>query len=267
MYRAIDRYEGVVSIGEKRTAVVTGAGKGIGEAVAERLLSRGYTVVGLDIDEEALGRTSSRLQELGSFVAEVLDITSESDVASCLEGLKNSVSPITVLVNNVGGSMGVSQSIEDIGVSDWDAVMTYNLRSTFLVTRAAVPYMKAAGWGRIVNLSSIAGRGRSYFGGTPYAAAKAGILGFTRQASRELGPHGITINAVAPGVVMSGDRIETYWYRRKTEEEREGFLNQVPVGRLGTNEEIAAVVAFLCSEEASYITGAVVDVNGGFWVG
>lgn len=252
---------------EKRTAIVTGAARGIGKAVVGKLLSRGHTVAGFDVDEQALQEMVPEMSHLGVFIPATVDVSSEADIEASVQSLQEQFGPITIVVNNVGGSMGISQAIENVTSDEWDSIIELNLKSTFLVTRKVVPLMKEAQWGRIVNMTSIAGRGRSYFGGTPYAAAKAGIIGFTRQGSRELGAHGITINAVAPGVVMSGERIERYWHDRKSEEERQGFLRLVPLGRLGTNEEIAAVVDFLCSEESSYITGAVIDANGGFWVG
>ncbi len=251
----------------KRIAVVTGVGKGIGKDVASRLLARGHTVAGFDIDEQALEAAASELAHCGTFVPRRVDVTSETEVQASVQSLYDQFGPVTILINNAGGSMGLSKEIDSISLSEWDLVVEVNLRSTFLVTRAVLPVMKEAQWGRIVNMASIAGRGRSYFGSTAYAAAKAGIIGFTRQGSGELGPHGITMNAVAPGVVMSGERIATYWHHNKTEEERQGLLRTTPLGRLGSNAEIAAAVDFLCSDESSYITGAVIDVNGGCWVG
>lgn len=127
--------------------------------------------------------------------------------------------------------------------------------------------MKSQRYGRIVNISSMAGRGRSVLGGAPYAAAKAGIIGLTRHISMDLGQYGITINAVAPGTVLSGPRVEDYWKNRKSEAERQAFLASNPLGRLGTVDDIADAVLFLSSDKAAYITGAVLDVNGGSWVG
>lgn len=245
---------------------MTGAAKGIGKEITQRLLSLGHKVIGFDIDEKALETMVSDLAYTDKFLSYKVDVTSESEIKNSVKLAHDSFGPITILVNNAGGSMSLSKTIETITTPEWDLVIEYNLKSTFLVTKAVVPFMKEAKWGRIVNFASIAGRGRSYFGATPYASAKAGIIGFTRQGSRELGPYGITMNAVAPGVVNSGERISQYW-QNKTEEEKQALLNLIPVGRLGTNQEIAAIAAFLCSDESSYITGAVIDVNGGFWVG
>ncbi len=211
--------------------------------------------------------TAYELSKQGKFFGIGADVTDEGSVNAAISAVYHDAGHIEVLVNNAGGSMGVSQAIEEISLEEWEKVININLRGTFLCAKVVIPFMKTAQWGRIVNISSMAGRSRSYFGGTPYAAAKAGIIGFTRQASKELGRFGITMNAVAPGVVISGERISNYWYNKKTAEERQGFLDLVPVGRTGTNEDIAEVVTFLCSEKSSYITGAVIDVNGGLWVG
>ena len=251
----------------KRLAVVTGAATGIGKAISQRLLQDNYEVAGLDLNEEELRATEKELAPQGCFFGIRTDVTAENQVIAAMEAIYQKIGHIDALVNNAGGSMGVSQAIELISLEEWDKVINVNLRSTFICAKAVIPYMKKNKWGRIVNISSLAGRSRSYFGGVPYASAKAGIIGFTRQGSKELGPFGITMNAVAPGVVISGERISNYWYNRKTEEERQGFLNLVPVGRTGNNDDVSEVVSFLCSEKNSYITGAVIDVNGGFWVG
>lgn len=145
-------------------------------------------------------------------------------------------------------------------------MIALNMRSVFLCTREAVKIMRKQQYGRIVSLSSMAGRSRSVFGGAPYAAAKAGVIGFTRQCSKDMGPIGVTINAVAPGTVMSGDRISGFW-ANKSEEDKAFFFKSNPSGRLGVPKDIARTIVFLCHEDASYINGAVIDVNGGMWVG
>jgi NAD(P)-dependent dehydrogenase (short-subunit alcohol dehydrogenase family) len=174
---------------------------------------------------------------------------------------------IDVLVNNVGGSMGIAKPVEDITLEEFEKVLALNLRGTFLCCRAVIPVMKKNRHGRIINMSSMAGRSRSVFGGTPYAAAKSAILGFTRQASRDLGRHGITINAVAPGTIVASERIREYWEVNRTEEERRMIVDMAPVGRMGDALDVARCVLFLADEGASYITGSVLDVNGGAWVG
>ena len=174
---------------------------------------------------------------------------------------------IDVLVNNAGGSFRINGSIETIDAIDWDKVIRLNLRNQFLFIRGVVPTMKERKYGRIICMSSKAGRSRgSGNSGSPYTAAKAGILGLVRQASADLGPFGITVNAVAPGVIMSGERIKNYWAKRSPEDVA-AHLKNIPVNRFGVNEDVAYAVLFLCNERASFINGAVIDINGGAWVG
>jgi NAD(P)-dependent dehydrogenase (short-subunit alcohol dehydrogenase family) len=155
--------------------------------------------------------------------------------------------------------------VEEISEEEWDAVLTLNLRGLFLCTRAVVPGMKARRWGRIVNVSSTAGRTRSWFGGAHYTASKAGVIGFSRQCAAELAPYGITVNVVAPGVTLS-ERVAARW-EAKPADERAFIQGLIPAGRLAHPDEPAAAIAFLCSEDASYMSGAVLDVNGGLFIG
>ena len=253
----------------KRVAIITGAALGIGRAVVEKMLRAGHTVFGLDINTDALAQASRDLEPVfaGQFWGKTVNVTDEEGITCCFDSILSQTGRIDILVNNAGGSGSISQSIEDIPPADWDRIVSLNLRSTYLCIRAAVPSMKKERWGRIVNMSSMAGRSRSLFGGAPYAASKAAIIGLTRQISRDLGPFGITVNAVAPGLVLSGERIESYWNNKKTPEERNGILTGTPMRRAGTAEDIASGVAFIVGEEASFITGAVLDINGGYWVG
>lgn len=252
---------------ESRVAIVTGGADGIGKATSELLLMNGYRVVAFDIAEEKLKSCDSEFSGKGTFLSYVTDVTDEESVNKSVGDVLQHFGRIDVLVNNAGGSMAISQSVELIDVADWDKVIRLNLRSVFLCTKAVVPIMKKQKYGRIISMSSMAGRGRSYFGGTPYATAKAGILGFTRQSSKDLGPYNITINAVAPGIILSGERIKTYWNTKKSQEERDGAIGATSVKRMGESEDVARTVLFLADENSSYITGAVIDVNGGIWVG
>ncbi len=251
---------------ETAVAIVTGGGGGIGKSIAARMLESGMTVVALDLNEQALEACRA---EFGSerFFTAACSVTDEDSVKRTVEDVTARLGRIDVLVNNAGGSFGVSQPVDCIDVADWDRVVDLNLKGTFLCIKAVVPVMKRQHYGRIVNISSMAGRGRSVLGGAPYAAAKAGIIGLTRHISMDLGQYGITINAVAPGTVLSGERVENLWNTRKTQEERRSFLSGNALGRLGTPEEIAGAVVFLSGPDAAYITGAVLDVNGGSWVG
>lgn len=248
-----------------RTAVVTGGADGIGKEIVCQLLKAGYGVAIFDVKQEKLEQTAKEL-EGQRVLGVVCDVSREDSVVKAFEQVDQTFGRVDVLVNNAGGSLAISQPLDEIRAEDWDKVIALNLRGTFLCTKEAVARMRRQGGGRIVNMSSMAGRSRSVFGGAPYAAAKAGIIGLTRQCSKDLGPLGITINAIAPGTVISGDRIQHYW-ENKTPEEKQRFFDQNPSGRLGEPNDIARAVLFLADENASYINGAVLDINGGMWVG
>ena len=249
----------------KRNAIVSGGADGIGKAIVTRLLDDGFSVCAFDIVDEKIAAAEEEFKDK-EFFAIKCNALDEEAVKEAFNKAMEKFDKLDVLVNVVGGSMAISQPVDQIEFDGWMKVLALNLNSTFLCTREAVKLMRENGYGRIVNLSSMAGRSRSVFGGAPYATAKAGILGFTRQTSKDLAPIGITINAVAPGTVMSGDRISGYW-DKKTEEDKKLFFSTNPSGRLGDISEVAACVAFLCREDSGYINGACIDVNGGMWVG
>ena len=252
---------------EKRTAIVTGMADGIGRFITERLLDDGYAVIGVDYREEQLSETSAVLRERGDFTPQRANVLDYDDVHAMAERVFAEKGRIDILVNNVGGSGAISQPMEEISLEDWERVLNLNIKSSFLCIHAVLPYMKRAKWGRIVNMSSMAGRSRSYFGGVPYATAKAALIGMVRQGSREMAPFGITINAVAPGVIVASERIRNYWDTKRSEEERVELVKSIPAGRTGTGDDVAGAIAYLVSDDASYVTGAVLDVNGGIWVG
>jgi len=253
---------------DQKVAIVTGGAKGIGKSVSERLASEGAIVVIVDIDvtsgEELAKKLNRETKE--NCVAVMGDIAKEDGVAKVVRQTIDNFAKVDILVNNAGGSLGAPMIFLDLSITDWDKVVALNLRGTFLCVKEVLPHMKQRQYGRIVNVSSLAGRSRSYFGNAAYAASKAGIIGLTRHISKELGGYGITINAVTPGFTISGDRVRAYW-DKKTEQEKKDFLRDFPLGRPGEPEEQAAAIAFLCSDDASYINGAVLDVNGGAWVG
>ena len=251
---------------DHRIVMVTGGSSGIGLAITSHFLDAGAFVAVLDTSEANLTRCKSQLSSERLFPI-LCDVTQQQDVEHATAAVLSKFGRIDVLVNNAGGSFGVSQPIDLIEEADWEKVLKLNLTGTFLCIKSVLPQMKCQRYGRIVNISSMAGRGRSVLGGAPYAAAKAGIIGLTRHISMDLGQYGITINAVAPGTVLSGPRVEDYWKNRKSEAERQAFLASNPLGRLGTVDDIADAVLFLSSDKAAYITGAVLDVNGGSWVG
>lgn len=251
---------------KQRVAIVTGVGDGLGKGIAVLLLQNGYRVAGFDNCPKSLEVLASEVTN-GVFLSCVANVLDEDSVNEAVARVMERFGKIDVLVNNVGGSMGIAKPVEEISLEEFEKVLALNLRSTFLCCRAAIPVMKQNGYGRIINISSMAGRSRSVFGGTPYAAAKAAILGFTRQSSKDLGRHGITINAIAPGTVLASERIRQYWEVNRTVEERKLVVDMTPVGRMGDAEDVARCVLFLADEGASYITGSVLDVNGGAWVG
>ena len=249
----------------KRVAIVSGGADGIGKEVVLEMLEVGYAVAAFDISQPKLDTICKELADQ-DFIGIHCNAVDEGSVKAAFEIVMEHYGRVDALVNIAGGSLAISQPVDMIDVEGWDKVIDLNMRSVFLCTKEAVKIMRSQKYGRIVSLSSMAGRSRSVFGGAPYAAAKAGVIGFTRQASKDLGPIGVTINAIAPGTVMSGDRISGFW-ANKTEEDKEFFFKSNPSGRLGVPRDIARTVVFLCHEEASYINGAVIDVNGGMWVG
>lgn len=248
-----------------QVALITGSARGIGRTVARRLASEGADLALNDLDAAALEGLVAEIRGLGRRVLALpADITNTAQVNAMVQRAADEFGRIDVLINNAGGSRG-PRSLLEVTDENWHDVITFNLTSVFLCVRAVVPVMRRQGGGRIVNLASLAGRSRSTVGGPPYAAAKAGVIGFTRHVSRELAEYGIAMNAVAPGPIAT-ERIRQR-YGEKPAEERERIFREIPLGRLGTPEEVASVIAFLASAEASYIVGAVIDVNGGIWVG
>ena len=222
-----------------RTALVTGTAHGIGAAIAAALERNGANVHGVDRDS--------------------VDVTDREQVAALVAGIGR----VDILVNNAGGVVGqVGRPLDEVSDDDWQAVVDANLTSTFVCTRAVVPGMKAAGYGRIVNISSGAGRSVSLTGIQAYASAKAGQIGFTRQTAHELGPFGITVNSIAPGFVLSNPTSIRQW-ESYGEEGQRAMLGNIATRRLGEPEDIANGVLFFVAEEASWVTGQVISIDGG----
>ena len=242
---------------EEHVAIVTGAGGGIGRATATALARRGALVVAVDIDASAADATAAAIMSLGgAAVAVAADISGPEGASIMVEAALSCGSGIAILVNGAG-ILRRSLAIE-ISPTEWGDVVASNLSGPFFASVAVYPHMMANGWGRIVNVASMAGRATSTLGGAHYTAAKAGLLGLTRHLAREWTPHGITVNAVSPGI------IRTPMVERNTDPiALERIRTAIPSGRLGTPEEVANVICFLASAEASYVTGANVDIHGG----
>ena len=222
-----------------RVALVTGTAHGIGAGIAAALEGHGAVVHSHDRDTVDVSDT----EQVARLVAEI--------------------GRIDILVNNAGGVVGqVGRPLEEVSDEDWQAVVDANLTSTFVCTRAVAPGMKAAGWGRIVNISSGAGRSVSLTGIQAYASAKAGQLGFTRQSAHELGPFGITANAIAPGFVLSNPTSIAQWESYGDEGQRR-LLDGIATRRLGSPEDIANGVLFFVADESSWVTGQVLSIDGG----
>jgi NAD(P)-dependent dehydrogenase (short-subunit alcohol dehydrogenase family) len=240
-----------------RTAIVTGAGRGIGRAIALRLAAEGARVIVADIDGPAARTTTREIRGTGGTArAQRVDVTRPASVGSMVGSSIARFGDIDVLVNNAG--MLRSTRAADIAAAEWHAVLNANLTGAFLVAHAVYPSMRRRGAGRVVNMASMAGRATSTLGGAHYTAAKAGVLGLSRHLAREWAADGITVNAVSPGIV------DTPMVQGATDaRRREQIRASIPLGRLADPDEIAALVCFLASDEAGYITGANVDIHGG----
>jgi 2-hydroxycyclohexanecarboxyl-CoA dehydrogenase len=243
-----------------RHALVTGGGSGIGRAVAQRLGRDGAAVTVLDIDEVAARAVADALRKDGVRARAVAaDVAHAGSVGDAVAEGRRELGPFHVLVCSAGIA-GFAPVLE-MTAAQWDRMLAVHLTGTFVVTQAVLPDMIAARWGRVVTLSSVGGlRGGPNL--THYAAAKAGVIGFTKALALEVGSHGITANGIAPGLVdtpmLRGSGIPAAVLEQS--------LRQMPIGRLGTPDDVAAVCAFLVSEEAGFVTGQVVSPNGGGWL-
>jgi NAD(P)-dependent dehydrogenase (short-subunit alcohol dehydrogenase family) len=246
-----------------QVALITGAGGGLGTAFAEALAGEGAVIVLTDLSEEALAGAAKKMEEIGAdYTTYVLDVSNKAQVRETMAKTVEKYGKIDILLNNAGGSLFTPKKLEDIEEKHWDLVLNVNLKGTFLCCQAAVPYMIERKRGKIINLSSIGGRTASLVTGVPYAAAKGGIISLTRRLAKEVGADGINVNAIAPGTVMSGQRMINLW-NELTQAQKDDILNSIPLGRQSTAEEQASVVVFLASEMSNYLTGTVIDINGG----
>jgi 3-oxoacyl-[acyl-carrier protein] reductase len=242
-----------------RTALVTGASQGIGRACALALGKAGAKVALAARNEDKLNQVAAEIAAQGGAAAVfTLDLASEDSIKACAKAAMAHFGSIEILVNNAG----ITRDTLALRMkrSDWDDVLQTNLTGTFLMTQAMLSPMLKARWGRIINITSVVGQ-TGQAGQANYAASKAGVIGLTKSLARELASRNITANAVAPGY------IETAMTAVLDEKQRTSMLAQIPLGRAGSDADIAGAVCFLASEEAAYITGHVLDVNGGMYMG
>ena len=237
-----------------RTALITGAARGFGRATAEYFLARGAQVA---VHVRTAQRAQSLADELGDHARAVGgDLADPTAAGSIVEQCLDHFQRLDILVNNAAAAY--TTRFEQITEDEWREALEVNLTAPFLLTRAALPQMKSQHFGRIINVSSLAGRTVSTLGGAHYTASKTGLLGLTRAAAKELGVYGITVNAVCPGLFDTELTQES-----ATKEQLDAAQAGFPVARLGRPEELAALIGFLASEEAGYISGASLDINGG----
>jgi 3-oxoacyl-[acyl-carrier protein] reductase len=238
-----------------KVAIVTGAGRGIGHAIALKLAEDGATVAVSDILAKEAEAVAGEIKAAGGkSLAVMADVSLAADVTRLVEAAIKACGRIDILVNNAG--IARDKLLVRMSEEDWDRVLDVDLKSVFLCTKAVLRPMLKQRWGRIISLSSIAGVTGNP-GQANYASAKAGVIGFTRTVAREVGSHGITANAIAPGF------IETDMTGQMKEDWRQEIKRNIPLGRFGTPQDVAEAVAFLASDEAGYITGQVLGVDGG----
>jgi 3-oxoacyl-[acyl-carrier protein] reductase len=240
---------------QNKIAIVTGAGQGIGQAIAVRLAQEGAEVIVSDINLQGVKQTASQIRQMDrKSLALKVDVANFEDVQAMVQKSTEEFGPVDILVNNAGVTK--DNLLVRMTQQQWDWVISVNLKGTFNCTKAVAPHMMRNRYGRIINIASVIGLVGNA-GQANYAASKAGIIGLTKSAAKELGSRGITVNAVAPGY------IQTEMTERLPEQAKETFLKTIPLRRPGLPQDVAGVIVFLASDDASYITGQVINIDGG----
>ncbi len=248
-----------------KVAVITAAANGIGRATAEIMAREGAIVVGVDNHPDRLEAALTALRSAGGRAhGRLCDALDQSQVQDTVASVEQEFGAVDILVNAVGGSTIITNSganVDELTFEEWQSLIAFNLNGTFLFTHAAVPIMRRQQSGKIVNLASIAGRGLSASSSSAYAAAKGGIIAFTRKLAFELGPFGVTINAIAPSLTLT-ERIRPHWDKR-TQEAQAAEIARTPLRRVAEAVDQAKVICFLASSDADFVTGVTIDVTGG----
>jgi 3-oxoacyl-[acyl-carrier protein] reductase len=238
-----------------RTAIVTGGARGIGFAAAQKMLASGAAVALWDIDAAALSKAAASLAKSGHVYTAILDLTAEAEIGKAVDALIRDAGKIDILVNNAGITGG-NAPLWELKPDVWRRVIEVNLVAPYLVCRAVVPHMMAAGYGRIVNIASIAGK-EGNPNASHYSASKAGLIGLTKSLAKELATTGVLVNAITPAAA------KTEMFGQMTQAHIDYMLSKIPMNRFVSVEELAAMIAWLSSEDCSFSTGAVFDISGG----
>jgi NAD(P)-dependent dehydrogenase (short-subunit alcohol dehydrogenase family) len=248
-----------------KVAIITAFANGIGRATAEIMAREGAIVVGVDNHPDRLETAVAALRGIGGVAhGRLCDALDQGQVDAMVASIEKEFGAADILVNAVGGSTIIANSsanVEELSFDEWQRLIAFNLNGTFLFTHAVVPIMKRRRHGKIVNLASIAGRGLSASSSSAYAAAKGGIIAFTRKLAFELGPYGVTINAIAPSLTLT-ERIRPHWDKR-TLEAQAAEIARTPLRRVAEAADQAKVICFLASSDADFVTGVTIDVTGG----
>jgi 3-oxoacyl-[acyl-carrier protein] reductase len=264
--KLLEERQVLVANHDNKVALITGANQGIGFAVAQRLAADGMRVLINGRRADAVAEATRKLIDAGSEAfALAADVSKEDEVARLFAQIESRFGRIDVVVNNAGIAprlAGRSARVEDTPFENWERTLAVNLSGAFLVSRAAIPLMKRARRGRIINMSSQSGRMYTGFGSAGYAASKAGLIGFSRVLAGELGEYGITVNCVSPGRIKTAMAAT---FANEQEVDRQ-YIERTPVRRVGSTADVASAVSYLASDAAAFVTGAVIDVTGGFFM-